>query len=157
MRKKTIEEYIETIYVLEKKEGRACTGKIAAELNVKPPSVTQMLGKLEDRGLVKREHYGGSRLTPSGKKIAKDLMKRHEVIAEFLQILGVASDLAEVDACQIEHHVNLETMDRLEKFVDFVQSAPCTPKWIQHFKEFYETGKRMKCEHMDKECLGQSQ
>lgn len=145
MRKKTIEEYLETIYVLQKSEGRAQTGKIASVMNVKPPSVTQILRKLEDRGLVNRGRYYGTTLTNNGRETAKALMKRHKIIADFLEILGVKRELAEVDACQIEHHVNPETMEKLKKFVDFVHKAPRDPKWIQHFKEFCETGERSQC------------
>ncbi|MFW6144643.1 MAG: metal-dependent transcriptional regulator [Candidatus Natronoplasma sp.] len=48
MKRKTIEEYLEVIYLLEKKKGIAKTGDISSELGVKPPSVTEMLRKLED-------------------------------------------------------------------------------------------------------------
>ena len=54
MRRITKEEYIETIYLFEKKHGKAQTGQIAEHMDVKPPSVTEMLGKLQDEGLVKR-------------------------------------------------------------------------------------------------------
>ncbi len=146
MRQKTIEEYIETIYVLEKKEGCAHTGRIAAEMNVKPPSVTEMLQKLQNEGVVRYEAYAGATLTLSGKKKARELMKRHRVIADFIEIIGVERGAAEIDACQIEHHVSSKTMRRLEKFVEFIHSAPHDPKWIEHFKHYYETGERSECE-----------
>ena len=146
MRKKTIEEYIETIWILEKREGRAHTGMIASEMAVKPPSVTEMLRKLQDEGLVKYELYTGAILTPLGKKMARELMRKHKLIADFIVILGIERELAEIDACQIEHHVSSKTMERLEKFVEFVHGAPQDPKWIEHFKRYCETGERSMCD-----------
>ena len=145
MKNITIEEYIETIYALEKKEGKARTGMIAALLNVKPPSVTEMLQKLQEEGLVKYETYTGVNLTLSGKAIGDKLRKKHKLIGNFLEIIGVDKELAEADACQIEHHVSLKTMERLEKFVKFVHGSPSCPKWIEHFNEYCETGDRSNC------------
>lgn len=142
MRRITKEEYIETIDVLEKKDERAQTGQIAEKMDVKPPSVTEMLQKLQDEGLVDYEPYLGASLTPAGKRLAEELMVRHKVIADFLDIIGVERKLAEQDACQIEHHVSKLTAERLRKFVEFVHTAPRDPGWIESFKTFCETGKR---------------
>jgi Mn-dependent transcriptional regulator len=68
MRKKTIEEYIELIYILEQKDGHAHTGTIASEMDIKAPSVTQMLQKLEREGLVQYQSYTGATLTKKGKQ-----------------------------------------------------------------------------------------
>jgi DtxR family Mn-dependent transcriptional regulator len=125
-----IEDYIETIYDLENKYGTASTGEIAAMLDIKPASATEMMQKLSDMGYVKYEPYHGVSLTAKGKKIAKDLMQRHKTLAQFLIIMGVDEETAESDACQIEHNVTPKTMKRLTKFVDYIQSAP-------EFREFY--------------------
>ena len=146
MRRITIEEYIETIYALEKREGAAHTGSIASEMGVKPPSVTEMLQKLERSGLVKYKPFGGATLTNAGRKKARELMNRHRVIADFIEILGVKREQAELDACQMEHHVSSETVEKLERFVEFVHNAPADPKWIGHFQHFCETGERICCE-----------
>ena len=60
MRRITKEEYIETVFMLEKKGGKAQTGQIAEHMDVKPPSVTEMLGKLQAEGLVQYEPYIGA-------------------------------------------------------------------------------------------------
>ncbi|MEF8832619.1 MAG: MarR family transcriptional regulator [Candidatus Thermoplasmatota archaeon] len=57
MKQKTLEEYLEVIYLIEKREGQAKTGKISSELDVKPPSVTEMLRKLEVEGYLEYERY----------------------------------------------------------------------------------------------------
>lgn len=145
MKKKTVEEYIEAIYVLEKREGRAQTGAISAEMGVKPPSVTEMLQKLQEMGVIHYETYAGATLTERGRRMAQSLMKKHRVIADFLAIIGVERDQAEVDACQIEHHVSDGTVRQLEKFVHFVHDAPGTPQWVKHFHHFCSTGERTPC------------
>ena len=134
MRHKTIEEYIETICVLEQRNGRAQTGMIASRMGVKPPSITEMLQKLEREGLIQYESYNGAILTGSGKKLARELMQKHRIIANLLEILGIDRELAEVDACQIEHHVSPETLKRLEKFVEFAQNDSVTTESIHRFR-----------------------
>ena len=143
---KTMEEYIETIYDFERQNGHAHTTEIAKALKVSPASVTEMLQKLKDDGYVIYEPYKAAALTPKGLEVALELMDRHQTLAEFLVIIGVDEETAQKDACQIEHHVTGETMERLHMFVDFVQKAPKDPKWLKHYQEFTRTGKRPICE-----------
>jgi DtxR family Mn-dependent transcriptional regulator len=146
MMRKTAERYIETIYLLEKREGCARTGRISAEMKVGAPSVTEMLRTLQEDGYVKYEPYKGARLTISGKRAALRLMKTHKTIADFLRIIGIERELAEIDACQIEHCVSPKTVDKLRKFVEFVSCAPHEPIWIKHFSHYVKTGERRECE-----------
>lgn len=104
-----------------------------------------MLQKLQEKGYVKYERYKSAKLTDSGMKIACGLMKKHKIIADFLEIIGVERDLAEVDSCQLEHYVSTKTMKRIKKFVEFVSDAPHEPKWIEHFYHYVQTGERKKC------------
>lgn len=134
MRHKTIEEYIETICVLEQRNGRAQTGMIASRMGVKPPSITEMLQKLEREGLIHYESYNGAVLTKAGKKMARELMKKHRVIADLLELLGIDPELAEVDACQIEHHVSPATLKILEEFVEFARNGSDTTEAIRCFR-----------------------
>jgi Mn-dependent DtxR family transcriptional regulator len=124
MRKKTIEEYVELIYILEQEHGHAHTGTIAAEMDIKAPSVTEMLQKLEKEGLVEYQSYTGATLTSRGKKMALTLMEKHRIVQEFLELIGIDGITAERDACQIEHHVSTGSVRRLEKFVEFLQADP---------------------------------
>jgi DtxR family Mn-dependent transcriptional regulator len=121
VKNRTIEEYIETIHALEKRDGRAQTGAIAAEMGVKPPSITQMLQKLEKEGLIEYESYSGARLTPAGMKLASELNRRHRTIADFLLIIGVPEERAESDACRIEHNISPDTVSEIGRFVEFLQ------------------------------------
>ncbi len=145
MKRKTIEEYIEIINILQNREGYAKTGKISFRMGLKPSSVTEMLQKLHEEGYTKYEPYKGAILTDAGKKIAHGLMKKHKIIADFLEIIGIDRELAETDACQIEHHVTVKTLERLGKFVEFINEAPHEPKWLDHFNYFVQTGKRKRC------------
>ncbi|WAC05543.1 MAG: metal-dependent transcriptional regulator [Methanoregula sp.] len=133
MRPKTIEEYVENIDILEKTDGTASTGALASRMGVRPPSVTEMLQKLKREGFIHYESYAGATLTGSGKKIARELMQKHRIIADLLEIFGVEREMAEVDACQIEHHVSPETLKTLEKFVEFVRNDPVTTESIRCF------------------------
>ena len=145
MRKKTVEEYIEVIHALEAKEGRATTGRIAAQMNVKPSSATEMVQKLQKEGLLNYESYAGATLTDSGRRLALELNGKHKAIADFLEIIGVDRAVAERDACQIEHHVGRETMERLERFVQFAGLFSNEPKWIECFQRYCETGRVEDC------------
>ena len=135
-----MEEYIETISSLEDRDGRAQTGKIASEMNVKPSSATEMLQKLQGEGLLKYETYSGATLTHAGQKLARDLKRKHGVIADFLEIIGVEKSVADADACQIEHHVSRESIEQLEKFVEFARGSLHDPHWIDNFRKFCKTG-----------------
>ena len=142
MRRVTKEEYIETIFALRKGAQKVQTGQIAEHMDVKPPSVTEMLGKLQEEGLVKYEPYIGAELTAKGEKLARELVETHRVISDFLEILGIEKTMAEQDACVIEHHMSRESAQRLKQFVEFIQTAPKDPKWLENFLLYCETGER---------------
>lgn len=139
------EGYIETIYELIKTHGYAAVTDIAANLDVKPPSVTRMIQKLDAANFVKYTPYRAVILTPKGEKLAKTLEKRHNTLREFLKMIGVDEKIADDDACRIEHIAHKMTMEKLTEFVEFVQNAPRSPKWLQHFKYFKKTGKHLEC------------
>ena len=88
----------------------------------------------EREGLIKYESYSGATLTSSGKKMARELMQKHRVIADLLEILGIDRERAETDACEIEHHVSPETLKRLEQFVEFARNDPVTTKSLSRFR-----------------------
>jgi len=134
MRHKTVEEYIETICVLEQKNGRAQTGMIAARMGVKPPSITEMLQKLEREGLIYYESYAGATLTSPGRMMARELMQKHRVIANLLEILGIEREQAEIDACEIEHHISPASLKRLEEFMEFSEKDAGTADSIRRFR-----------------------
>jgi len=153
MRKKTIEDYVEMIYILQNKDEKVHTNNIASALNINPASVTEIFQKLSSGGYINYEKYSGVTLTAKGKKTAVATKKKHDTLKKFLTILGVGEKIADIDACKIEHIINSETMERLTKFVEFVHQKKEGPRWIDHFKYFYETGEYVECNPLnEKKC-----
>lgn len=147
---KTMEQYLETIYDLQKKDGFATVTDIAEVRDVKAPSVTYVLQKLGDAELVNYEKYRSVTLTPEGMKIAKRLERIHETLRWFLKLIGVDEEIADEDACEIEHIVRPETVTKLTQFAEWVKGAPKSPTWLTHFREYQETGARSsECEEED--------
>jgi len=146
MRSETLERYVEAVRDLQERGRRARTKGIARKLKVKEASVTEMLRRLKKRGLVEYEPYRGAALTRRGRQLADELTKKHNTLAEFLKVLGVNEKTAEADACKIEHIVDPKTMEKLKKFLRFVEEAPEKPQWLEHYKYFVKTGKHPKCE-----------
>jgi DtxR family Mn-dependent transcriptional regulator len=118
----TEETYIETIDALMKKFGYAVVTDIAKELDVKSPSVTSMLKKLDALGFVKYTPYRNVMLTQKGNDLAVFLKKRQKSLQTFLTLIGVDETVAEEDACAIEHILHAPTLQKLSKFVDFLQT-----------------------------------
>ena len=110
------EDYLETIYELIEENTVARVKDIAAKLNVRKPSVHSAINELKKHGLVEQELYGYVMLTESGMVEAKKVVKRHEILREFLLLLGVPPETAERDACAMEHVLSSETYDAVKKF-----------------------------------------
>ena len=141
----SMEDYLETINLLEAKQGVARVTDISETLNVKKPSVTSAINNLSEKGLITHAKYGYIKCTIEGKKIAKDIQKKHNTLSRFLSgILGVSSRLAAEDACKLEHSISSKTFERLTKFVDFVDNCPKgnKPGWLKNFEYYVKTGKR---------------
>jgi len=126
-----VEDYLEVVYELIQRKGYARSADIAEQLDVKSASVTNMLQKLHGMGLIVYERYRGLTLTSSGERLAKSIQQKHLTILRFLRILGIEEKIARLDAEGIEHHVHKNTIDRIERFVDY---ATQHPSWYQAFE-----------------------
>ncbi|MHA1617194.1 MAG: metal-dependent transcriptional regulator [Candidatus Njordarchaeales archaeon] len=112
------EEYLEAMYILFLKKKSIRVKDLARLLNVKPASVVDFLKRLKKRGLIAYEKYDMIALTPDGEKIAQEIYERHKIIKRFLiDILGVPEEIAEEDACYIEHGIHEETFSKIAEFV----------------------------------------
>ncbi len=99
-----IEEYLESIGRLEERGDRVTTSSLAAALRVSAPSVTEMLGRLAERGLVDYRPRGEINLTKEGRAVARSVMRRHRLWERFLHdVLGVKWDSVHDEACRLEH------------------------------------------------------
>src|SRR6056297_3215213 len=105
-----MEDYLKAIYVLQSEQGPpVSTSAIAEYLDKTSPSVTDMLGKLEDRGLVEREPYQGAELTAEGEAVALEVVRHHRLLEAFLAD-RLDYDWSEVhdEADALEHHISEE-------------------------------------------------
>jgi len=119
-----VEDYLEVVYGLIQKKGYARSADIAELMEVKRPSVTSMLQKLDRMQLIKYERYRGLILTEKGERMARFTQQKHLTLIKFLRILGVEEKTARLDAEGIEHHVHRSTITRIERFVDFADKHP---------------------------------
>ena len=113
-----MEDYLEVIYELVQEKGYATTIDISEYLNVSSPSVTKMVQRLDESGHLNYEKYRGIVLTEEGTSIAKSMHEKHNLLVEFLKMIGVKDDIANSDAEGIEHHLHPETLKKLEDFVN---------------------------------------
>ena len=151
----SLEDYIEAIahIVDEKKVARG--KEIAKRLKVSRASVTEALRALSKKGLVNYEPYEVITLTEKGKEVAKDVIRRHEALKEFfVKVLAIDDTIAEESACRIEHAAPPEVIERLIRFVKFIEVCPRGgADLIKGFSEYCERGRtRESCE----ECLSQT-
>ncbi|WP_457681543.1 metal-dependent transcriptional regulator [Thermovibrio sp.] len=114
-----LEDYLETIYLLEKRNKVARVKEIAKERNVKMPTVTEVLKRLAEKGFISYEPYGYVVTTKKGKEYAKELYRKHKVLISFLKdILGVPASRAEEEGCLMEHHLSNDTVSRIARLTD---------------------------------------
>ncbi len=140
------EDYLRGLYEIIERKGYARIKDVARELDVQPSSVVEMMKKLDQKGLVVYEKYGGITLTSEGEEIARAVMKRHETFKKFLEIILVPKDIALKDAHVLEHRLDPKTILQLTRFVDFIAGTTEHPKfvgrWIEHFKRYCEKENR---------------
>lgn len=118
-----MEDYLEIVYELVQHKGYATLTDVAEYLNVRPPSVTTMMRRLDQSGLLNYEKYRGIRLTEKGMDIAKIIHDRHSVLSEFLKMIGVSEKIANEDAESMEHHLHPQTMHRLIELMRILKVA----------------------------------
>ena len=110
------ENYLETILVLTKRNGRVRSVDVAAELEYSKPSVSRAIGILKKEGLVEVDKAGWIKLTYTGKQRAAAVFDRHNVIAGYLnELLGVDKNTAQEDACRIEHIISEKTYEKMKE------------------------------------------
>jgi DtxR family Mn-dependent transcriptional regulator len=147
MKKRTIEDYVELVHDVQKGKKRVHTNDIASALGINPASVTEIFQKLSAEGYVSYKKYSGIKLTDKGLKIALKTKKKHIKLKEFLMLLGIEKDIAEKDACEMEHILHPSTMKTIIKFVEVVNKCEVTPYWLKRLKDYVKTGKLSKCPH----------
>lgn len=112
------EDYLETVLELEQLHGVVRSIDIAKKLGVSRPSVNKAINNLKEAGMVTQQSYGDIRLTVIGRETAQEIIYRHTLIKKFLiTVLHLDPDIAETDACKIEHILSPQTIESLENFI----------------------------------------
>ncbi|MCB6566656.1 metal-dependent transcriptional regulator, partial [Desulfovibrio desulfuricans] len=90
---------------------------VAKKMDVSKPSVNKAMNVLKEKGLVQQETYGDIHFTPEGRELAVKVYQRHTTIRSFLEdVLGVAPETAEEEACHIEHVISEDTFQKIKNF-----------------------------------------
>jgi len=137
----SMEDYLERIYKLIDEKGYARVSDIAEGLEVHPSSVTKMIQKLDKDEYLIYEKYRGLVLTNKGKKVGKRLVDRHELLEEFLEMIGVGQENIYKDVEGIEHHLSWD-------------SITCIAGLVEYFKR--ESSRAEDLRKVQQELLGES-
>jgi Mn-dependent DtxR family transcriptional regulator len=119
------EDYLEKIEQLISRKGYARVVDIAAELKISQASVTAMVQKLDGEGFVKYEKYRGMVLTSTGLEVARRIAHRHQLLTEFLRVIGVGDEKIIYDDVEgMEHHISPETFAAIETLTRYLEKNP---------------------------------
>jgi DtxR family transcriptional regulator, Mn-dependent transcriptional regulator len=127
----SLEDYLEAIYHVVEAKQAARARDIVERLHVHNSSVTQALHALSEKGLINYAPYDLVTLTDSGRLRAGEVVRRHRAVRAFLvDMLGIAPQQAEADACRLEHAISGEVLQRLGDLMAFQAAHPqCAPRW----------------------------
>jgi len=109
-----VEDYLERILELINTKGYARVVDIATSLKISQASVTNMVQRLDGDGLLTYEKYRGLVLTTAGETLARNIARRHELLTEFLQLLGLDQRVIDHDVEGMEHHISSATLRAIE-------------------------------------------
>lgn len=112
------ENYLEAILILEEKDTQVRMSDVAKMLKVSKPSVNKALGVLKDAGYILHQKYGTILLTDEGREYAQKVYDRHKLFKRFfVEVLEVEEEIAEEEACHMEHCISDSTMEKLNAFL----------------------------------------
>lgn len=152
----SLEDYLEVIFHLEESNRVARAKDIADQMNVQRASVTGALKALAGRGLINYSPYSYITLTATGRKVARDIIHRHNTLLEFfVTALQLTPEEAEANACRMEHSIDLVAVDRLVRFLEFIKTCPRTGiDWFDAFARYCQRGvQTSNCEDCVQLCL----
>ncbi len=109
------ENYLETILILERRRGQVRSVDIAGELGFSKPSVSVAMKQFRENGLIAVDGDGFIHLTESGRAIAERIYERHCLLSRYLMLLGVSPEVAQADACKLEHDLSQESFDKIRQ------------------------------------------
>ena len=110
---KSAEDYLESMLILKEKNGYIRSVDISDFLGVTKPSVSAAMKHLREDGYIEMNRSGFITITEKGLEIADKIYDRHKKLTDFFVALGVSYDVAESDACKIEHDISDETFEAI--------------------------------------------
>ncbi|TVQ52828.1 MAG: transcriptional regulator MntR [Phycisphaerales bacterium] len=120
----TAEDYVEAVSDMVHRIGECRVRDLAAHMGVSHVTVSRIVSRLQEEGLVETEPYRPVRLTPTGEKLAAMSRRRHEIVEQFLLAIGVPAEDAARDTEGIEHHVGESTLAAMENFLKATHPQP---------------------------------
>src|SRR5580698_1524742 len=119
-----VEDYLERILELINTKGYARVADIAKSLKISEASVTNMVQRLDAEGLLKYEKYRGLALTTAGEALARNITRRHQLLTDFLKLLGLDDEVIYHDVEGMEHHISPPTLRAIEALTRQLQRHP---------------------------------
>ncbi|MDG2123337.1 MAG: transcriptional regulator MntR [Verrucomicrobiales bacterium] len=112
-----MEDYLEVILHLQDEKGYARVADVAEGLSISQASVSNMMQRLDSKGLLNYEKYRGVTLTESGEEVARRVVERHGILEEFLGLFGIDKEIAYGDVEGMEHHISSGTLRGIEQVI----------------------------------------
>ena len=109
------EMYLETIYTLTQTRAAVRSIDVCEHMGFSKPSVSRAIGLLRSGGFVEVDEKGHLTLTEQGRAVAERTFERHRLLKEVFVRLGVDEEIADADACKIEHHISDETFEAIKR------------------------------------------
>ncbi len=131
-RSSAVEDYLEQILDLINTKGYARVADIAQGLKISQASVTNMVQRLDAEGLLKYEKYRGLVLTTTGETLARNIMRRHQLLTDFLRMLEIEEDVVYHDVEGMEHHISPQTLNAIEALMEALRNNPMVLSSIKH-------------------------
>ncbi len=119
-----VEDYLERILELINTKGYARVVDIARGLGISQASVTNMVQRLDAEGLLKYEKYRGLALTTAGETLARNITERHQLLTDFLKLLGLPDDVIYHDVEGMEHHISPPTLRAIARLTRLLAAQP---------------------------------
>jgi Mn-dependent DtxR family transcriptional regulator len=119
-----VEDYLERILELINRKGYARVVDIASALQISQASVTNMVQRLDAEGLLKYEKYRGLILTAAGKRLARKIAQRHQLLTDFFKLLGLDERVIYHDVEGMEHHISPSTLRAIAALTERLKRQP---------------------------------
>ncbi|MBC7091489.1 MAG: metal-dependent transcriptional regulator [Nitrososphaeria archaeon] len=136
---RAIEDYLVTILQISREKSNVRNKDISRSLKIAAPSVSEMLERIKNLGLIEHDRYGQIKLTEKGLRVAKNVEERRKIFMNFLNLLNVPSKIAEKDAHVLEHSLHEITVKNLVEFLNFlrenVEGTVLIEKWFKHLSK----------------------